>query len=208
MKTGMLVYHKNLDTIYPAKWIEEFKYSIDNQTFKDFVIYELNYGGGQQRIFPNSVFESMELPTFVHGMNYLLDKAFGDGCFAVANTNVDDYYTLNRLEKQMFYTRHGWDLVSSNFMLVENDKPVLIQRFDKLNIREELSHNHNILCHPAIIYSKKFWASHRYDPAQIPLEDMKLWQRAVESGIRVKIHHDVLCYHRIHPQSVCKSQNR
>ena len=74
MKIGLICYHKNIDTLYPKKWIEEFKNSIDSQTYKDFIIYELNYGGGEQRIFPNSLFESKEFPTFVHGMNYLLDK--------------------------------------------------------------------------------------------------------------------------------------
>lgn len=208
MKVGIIVYHKNIDVLYPKKWMEEFKYTIDHQSFKDYVIYELNYGGGSQRIFPNSIYESREMPTFVHGMNYLLDKAFSEGCFAVANTNVDDYYAPNRLEKQLFYTRHGWDLVSCNFTLIQNDRITLIHKFDKLSIREELAHNHNIICHPAVIYSKRFWEKNRYAPEQIPLEDLKLWQRAMEQGMKMKISPENLCFHRLHSSSVCESNNR
>jgi hypothetical protein len=208
MKVGVIVYHKNVDTLYPKRWIEEFKNSVEGQTYKEYTIYELNYGGGEQRIFPHSLFENIEMPTFVHGMNYLLDKCFKDGCAAVGNLNVDDSYDVRRLEKQLYYTRNGYDVVSSNFALLQDDRPVLVHKFDKLSIREELAHNHNILCHPAVVYSRRFIEKYKYIPEQIPYEDLKLWQRAMEGGMKFRIVPDVLCYHRLHNNSVCSSENR
>jgi len=48
-KIGVICYHKNL-LQYPAKWIEDFKQSILTQTFSDFVMIEVCYGG-EGRIF-------------------------------------------------------------------------------------------------------------------------------------------------------------
>ena len=65
MKVGIICYHKNLSN-YPKEWIEKFRDSIRNQTWKAYTIYELNYGGTDERIFSESEFESKEFPTFVH----------------------------------------------------------------------------------------------------------------------------------------------
>lgn len=205
-KLAVLCYHKNL-LQYPKEWIEQYKQSILQQTYKDFTIVEIDYGGGQNRIFENSLWFSLELPTFVHSMNYLLDFCFSNGYDFVGNTNADDWYTLNRLERQMKYTKHGYEIISSNFSLVENGRITNTHRFHRMNILEELSHDHNIVCHPCVIYSKEFWKKHRYKPSEIPVEDLKLWKRAIYSS-KMIILEDVLCFHRIHPQSVCKSDNR
>lgn len=205
---ALICYHKNAQILYPQRWIDEFKHSIVNQSFKDFKILEVEYGGGNYRVFEDSIYESITLPTFVHAMNYLLDKCFKEGYYAVGNLNLDDYYDVCRLEKQLFYIRHGWDIVSSNFALIKDDKPVLVHRFERLNIREELAHNHNIVCHPAVMYSRRFIEKYKYDPSLVPLEDLKLWQRAIEGGMKFKIAPEVLCFHRLHPESVCNSNNR
>src|SRR5688572_693770 len=156
MKKALLVYHKNLSSIYPAKWIEEFKHSIDNQTDKDFEILEINYGSGPERIFGNSQFELRTYPSFVYALNYLLDVCKVGGYDCAFNTNVDDTFALDRIEKQSKLIEQGYDIVSSNFSLVEDDQIIKTHAFDKLDIALELSNNHNCLCHPVIAYSKNF----------------------------------------------------
>ena len=46
MKSAVILYHKNINKIYKSEWIEECIQSIINQTYKDYFVYDLNYGGG------------------------------------------------------------------------------------------------------------------------------------------------------------------
>lgn len=207
-KIAVLVYHKNALRIYPEDWIIAFKQSIDKQTFVEFQIFEVNYGGDKFRIFPDSYFESVEMPTFVHALNYLLDKVFSSGYDYAFNTNVDDENDIGRIGAQLPFLIDGFDIVSSNFALVENGQIIKYQNFHELNIQEELNKNHNPICHPVIAYSKKFWESNRYVPEEIPFEDMNLWKRAIVTGSRFVILRDTLLYHRLHQNSICQSDNR
>ncbi len=209
MKCALLSYHKNLLELYPKSWIEQYKQSIINQTYKHFDIWEINYGGGEELIFEeNSNFASMQFPTFVHVLSFALDSLFQMGYDCVANTNCDDYYSYNRLEKQIPYMEQGYDICSSNFSLIIDDKVTHTHKFHNLDIKSELRRGHNPICHPAVCYSKEFWKNNRYVPEQIPFEDMLLWQRAINRGSRFIILEDVLCYHRLHSNSVCQSLNR
>lgn len=207
MRVAVLCYHKNAQSLYGGWWIQVYKNSILNQSYKYFDIFELEYSGGDFRIFSESNYHSKQFPTFVHALNYLLDSVFFMGYDCVANSNVDDFFALDRLEKQLPYIKDGFDIVSSNFALVEDDRIVHRHYFDKLDIPLELSNNHNIISHPSVIYSKKFWDKNRYVPEQQPLEDLMLWQRAIKTH-RFFIHPDILLYHRIHDNSVCNSDNR
>lgn len=207
MKVAVLSYHKNAETLYPDKWILEYRFSILNQSYKDFDIVELEYGGGSFRVFDKSNYHSKDFPSFVHGLNYLLDSLFFMGYDCVANTNLDDFYSLDWLAKQVKYIEAGYDLVSCNFCLVKEDKIIKTHSFHKLDLKHELASNHNIICHPAVCYSKNFWEKNRYVPEQLPLEDMMLWQRAIKNS-RFIILPDVLLYHRLHENSVCQSENR
>jgi hypothetical protein len=200
-------YHKNATQLYPEKWIEEYRNSILNQTYKEFDIYELEYSGGDYRIFENSIYHSKPFPSFVYALNYLLDCLFFMGYDCVLNTNVDDVYSLDRVEKQLPYIERGYDIVSSNFHLVDGNGNITRQTFDNLNLELELANNHNVIAHPAVVYSKRFWENNRYVPEQIPLEDMMLWQRAIKNS-KFIILPDILLYHRIHSNSVCQSENR
>lgn len=207
MKIALLAYHKNVGTIYDPRWIGEYRESVLNQTYKDFDIIEQNYGGGEERIFENSLFISEEMPTFVHALNKLLDQCFYSGYDYVFNSNVDDYFSINRIEKQLPYLKAGYDIVTSNFALVQDDQITKYHKFHEYNIAEQLSLDHNIICHPVIAYSRRFWETNRYVPDEQPLEDLKLWQRAIKKS-RFIIIEDNLLFHRIHSQSVCQSENR
>ena len=216
MKVAIIVYNKNAQSIYPAHWIKNFKDSILNQTFKDFDIIECNYGDGDFHIFfgDGSVDKDLHIirkkhDNFANCLNEMLDYAFKEEDYDfVFNTNVDDYYAPEWIEKLLAY-RYYYHLVSSNYYLVKNDAIVLRHYFNELKIDVELAKDHNIICHPAVMYTKRFWfgfigidEGNRYNPAEIPFEDMKLWQRALTNGYKFKIAPELLCYHRLHDNSV------
>jgi len=208
MKVALMAYHSNLSKIYPPTWVEEYRSSILAQTYKDFDIYECCYGKEKERIFDNSVYTHYEFPSFVHVMNYLLSVLFENGFDCVANSNVDDKFSADWIKKLLPYIDFGYDVASCNFVIFQDEKMLGKHYFDKLNIEEELNRQHNILCHPAILFNKTFWEKgNRYKPDEIPLEDLKLWQRAIKNSTFF-IHPDHLCYHRLHSNSVCNSENR
>lgn len=207
LKVAVICYHKNAQQLYPAEWIAKYKHTIDNQDYNDIDIFECCYGGEKYQIFPNSNFEHIEFPTFVHAMNYLIDKAFSLGYDAVANTNVDDFYTMDRITRQIPYIKAGFDIVASNFTLIMPSGQQHQHKFHLLNIQTELYRNNNIIGHPVVMYSRRFWDKHRYDPAEIPFEDMKLWQRAIRN-CRFTILPFNLLYHRSHDNAVSKPQQK
>lgn len=207
MRVALMSYHKNVHELYPLKWLEDYRDSVLAQTFKDFDVYEINYGLMPGMIFWNSRYESRRFPTFVHCMNYLLDKLFNDGYDVVFNSNVDDLYEPTWMERQLSQIKNA-ELVSCNFTLFNQTGVYHSHRFEKVDIEKELSKNHNPICHPGVCYTKKFWdLGNRYIPEEIPYEDMELWKRAIKNS-RFIIHPDSLVHHRIHGNSVCKSENR
>lgn len=207
MRIALLVYHKNAKNIYPAHWLEQFKHSILNQTYKGFEIFEVEYGNGDYRIFEESDYESKELPTFVDAMNYLLDKCFSLGYDYCLNTNVDDIFDIYRVEKQLPFMRLKIDVISSNFSLIKDDIITHTHSFENLNIAIELNRDNNVICHPVVAISKAYWKDHRYFPDQVPTEDLQLWQRGIKNGNTFVILPDVLCLHRLHSNSVCQNEN-
>ena len=86
MRTALISFHKNIGR-YPIEWIEKYRDSIINQTNKDFDIFELNYGGGEERIFENSKFISLNLNDHAQAHNYLLERCFSLGYDLILNTN-------------------------------------------------------------------------------------------------------------------------
>lgn len=208
-KIALLSYHSNHKDIYRPHWIDKYKDSILDQTYHDVDIFEFDYSGNGERIFENSYFESRKYPTFVHALNYLLDKVFSAGYYAAMNTNVDDYYrhdTVERLYDDM--KRGDYDLATCNFCLVRDDRVIKYHRFHALNVLQELERGHNPVAHPAIMYNKSFWKTNKYDPDEIPYEDMNLWLRALRSGSTIHINEQNLLFHRLHTNAVCQSSNR
>lgn len=210
MRTALICYHKNLNTVYHPEWIKQYRQSILNQTFQDFDIYELNYGAGQERIFDNSIFVSHPFKTFVHGMNYLLSQLFFPpdnpekyyDC--VFNSNVDDYYHPEWMEREVLHIKNGYDIVSSNYVLVKDDQHQQYTNFNTLDINNRLNNQENIIAHPAVAYSRRFWQHNRYKPEEIPYEDLRLWQRTI-SRFRFMVLTETLLYYRQHPNSVCQN---
>lgn len=210
MKTALICYHKNVFSIYKKEWIEQYKNSILAQTHQAFDIFELNYGGGQERIFENSAFISHPFKTFVHGMNYLLSQLFFPpdapqkyyDC--VFNSNVDDYYHPEWMQKQLEHINAGNDLVSCNYMLIRDEQLVAPTDFGMADINSKLNNQENVIAHPAVAYSRKFWQHNRYKPEEIPYEDLRLWQRSIVH-FKFSILPEILLFYRQHPNSVCQN---
>lgn len=209
MKVALITYHSNLYQLYPDKWIEDYRNSIEAQTYDRFDIYEVNYGDRVGMVFFKSLFESVKFPTFVDCMNYMLDKLFNVKKYDyVFNSNIDDVYHPQWVEKTLRFIDR-FDLVSCNFKLFNDDGIYHTHNFERLVIPRELARDHNIICHPGVCYSKWFWENcGPYIPAEVPFEDMRLWQRSLAKGAKMYIQPEHLVHHRVHDNSVCKSDNR
>lgn len=208
IRVAVLCYHSKVNEIYPIEWINKYRDSINDQTYQGFEVFEMNYSGGNERIFDHSYFESYPYPSFVYALNYLLDKCFSSGYDIVANSNVDDWASQIWLESMIADINKGFDLVSSNFCLVKDEKIIKYHRFHKMDVLSELERGHNPVCHPAVCYTRKFWEQNRYIPEEQPFEDFELWKRALKSGSKFFINEQNLLFHRIHNNSVCQSENR
>ena len=100
MKAGVIFFHSNLSSLYPRKWIDDCVNSIYHQTYKDFTVYELNYGGTADFYYPaerSSQYQQsiIKLPNHSEAQNHILNIAFKD-CDIVFNTNMDDIYRSDR----------------------------------------------------------------------------------------------------------------
>lgn len=204
MKLALICFHKNLDR-YPKTWIDKYRDSILNQTYKEFDIFEVNYGGETNRIFENSIFESLNFQDHAAAHNYLLDKVFSLGYDYAANSNCDDYYALDRLEKQIKFMEAGYDVISSNFYAIdENDNIKHKTEFHDKNILAESNKNHNIIAHPVLCYSRNFWTTcTKLVSSEIPKDDFELWKRSYATGkYKFVILQDTLLYYRVHLKKV------
>lgn len=215
MKIGVIFFHKNIETIYKKEWVGKSIRSMLNQSYSDFVIYELNYGGSEESIIskynPTQVhnFFSLNLENHGHAMNYILDEAFSDGCDYVFNTNLDDYYSRFRIQIQLNSFSDAVDIISSNFYhITEIDgvdsiiRSLYVSQYQDSIEKELIEKSHNFIAHPAVAFSKNFWEKNRYNPSEIPLEDLKLWQRAYVNGSKFKIVDDFLLHYRLHGNQI------
>lgn len=189
--------------------------SVLDQTYKDFYIYEINYGTDDfnfsdyfSKFGRKYKFFKKELKNHAEAMNYLLDKCLKDKMDVVFNTNMDDYYNSYRFEKQLEKIKEGYDIVSSDIQYVMNDKLLNIFKFSDFNsdINGRIDYE-NIIAHPTVCYSKKFLENIRYIPEEIPSEDYNLWKRLLKNDYKFYIVDSILCYYRIHENQVSKDRD-
>ena len=147
------------------------------------------------------------MPTHAHAHNFLLDKVFSEGYDCAFNTNVDDWYALNRFNVMLPYIARGYDVVSSNFYRVDKFEEVIQPyTFHNLNPeREALKRNHNIIAHPVVCYSRSFWQGcDKLKPKEIPADDFELWKRSYKRGCRFFICPEYLLFQRVHDNNISK----
>lgn len=214
MKIGVIFFHKNILNIYKKSWIQKSVNSMLSQSINDFSIYEINYGWDDYSVLSDidhnkkSFFFSEKFENHVYAMNFILDQAFSDGCDCVFNTNLDDFYHPTRIEKQIECIRKGNDIVSSDFCYVEEftegDRVVFHKNILQFgDIESNLIRNHNVIAHPCVAYSRKFWSDgNRYNVDTIPREDLLLWQSALQKGYSLFIHPEELLYYRLHGNQI------
>ena len=213
MKKGVIFFHSNIQQLYPKRWVDKCINSIIHQRERDFKIYEINYGGDDHSVFDGIAhdqegeFHSKKFSNHAEAMNFIIDRAFSDGCDVVFNTNLDDFYTPDRIEKQMIEIKNGVDLVSSNMCYFEERDGTdttlkYINFFEMGSIEKSIIGGNNVIAHPIVAFSKNFWASNRYVPSEVPLEDFLLWKRAASNGVKISIVNDYLLNYRLHSSQI------
>jgi len=157
-----------------------------------------------------------------YAYNYILDKVFSSDtkykyCF---NINIDDFYDLTRFERQFkILEKLNYDLVSSNMIYVDkDDKPFkninylaynfvspkeipLKEQIQKEQdyIKKEFKRNHNIVAHPCVCFTRRFWELMRPYENKVPIEDLLLFKKAaLDDRIKIHIMKKPLLYYRIH----------
>lgn len=127
-KIEVVVFHKNPKTIYKERWLSKFFDYIINQTYKDYFLYEINYGEDyfsflEDYNIENVKFFNLKIENHAHVMNFIITEAFNDGCDFVFNTNCDDYYDLDIIRTEIEIMNQGYDILSSDFCYIN----ILIQ---------------------------------------------------------------------------------
>lgn len=208
IKVSAIIYHKDVLKIYDEKWIEDCINSLKNQNFQEFTVYELNYGSDDLNICEKygikNKFKYFKKKFENHGdaINFLLAQNIKDGVDVVFNNNVDDYSHHDRFKIQLEKINEGYDIVSSNFQIIneigEIEKQMILSNLD---IKEEIKNEHNIICHPSVCYSRNFIRKNLYDGEEIPKEDLLLWKRTV-SNFKFFICPEMLIYYRQHKNQI------
>jgi hypothetical protein len=194
MRTAVISFHKNVRR-YPKEWIISYKKSILNQTNTDFDILELNYGGGNERIFGNSIFTSVFLNDHAQAHNLLVDVAFKMGYDFVLNSNVDDVYFPSRVDLQIKAYDANVPVISGNYQILNSDYRTA---FHLLDMDAEFDRNHNIIAHPVCGYTKKYLEYRdKLISREIPKDDFRLWKRIRHKKAVFKIMPDILFYYRV-----------
>lgn len=197
MKAACIIYHANIDKLYPAHWMQEMVQSIERQTVQADIV-ELNYGKCDRQ-YTTGTFISKEMPNHIHAINYLITDCFKKGYDVVFNTNCDDVYDIHRFEYQLEAIERGYQLVSSNMRYMNGRVFV----FSKMDMQKELARGHNIIAHPVVAMHSSFWSDGmRYDENELGYEDFTLWKKALSMGKKFYICDDILLHYRLHSNQV------
>ena len=201
MKVAVVLFHKNIHR-YPEQWVQQCVDSIKAQTYKDFQVFELDYGAGMNQVYKGSQSLNIVMNNHAEALNYLLEYVFSLGYDCAFNVNIDDYYAPDRFARQIKYIVQGYDIVSSNFHIVnENNEIIHSQQMHDRDMREEAAKGTNIIAHPVICYSKNFKG--KLIPEQIPSDDFELWKRCYgENQYKFIILPEYLLYYRSHELKV------
>lgn len=220
IKACCILYHKNIDKIYNKRWVNKCIDTILKQTYNNFDLLELNYGGESDSILEehdklkhNHKLISIKMENHAEAMNYLLDKVFIEGDYDICfNVNLDDYYNLNRFEESIKLIKEGYDIVSSEYKFVTEKDGVdivgPIAGLSKDTIPNLFMRDITPMAHPAVCYTRNFWVKHgKYVPSEIPNEDKFLWIRSYNNGAKMYIIKEPLLYYRLHDKQISSTKD-
>ena len=131
------------------------------------------------------VFFNEKMKNYAEAMNFILDRSFLE-CDIVFNVNLDDYYDYRRFEIQSSKILEGYDIVSSNFVYIEErDSKDEITLYKNITSKTPIIQNfiigNNVVSHPCVCYSSNFWRSNRYNAELVPEEDFDLLKRSIST---------------------------
>ena len=200
MKVGVVIFHKNIYSIFQKRWVDKCLHTIRTQTHQEFTVFEICYGDTPERLWEGSEYLHAPLQNHIYALNFIIDYAFENGCDVVMETNLDDFYSPLRFSLQLQAIEDGYDLVSSDFSHIdENDNKIRTSSFSNLDIKHELHTGHNIIAHPVVCINKKFWEQNKYYGVnELGYEDYVLWRKAISNGAKAIILPDILLYYRLH----------
>lgn len=225
IKIGVVIYHRNILTKYNPDWIYSCISKIENQTFGNFIIVELNFGGDSERLY-NGEKESYFYSEKIDNLGQALNRSF-DLCFnkhnldLVFNINLDDDYTLDRFEKQLeCLSKTKADVITSNFYFADSELNVTNETSFCIGVTDvaaqnriidrEFSKNHNIVGFPVCLFTKNFWQKNDGFPSSNEArgrEDFDLWIKARKNGCNFYIIEEPLFKYRIHNSNISKRIN-
>lgn len=128
-KCCVIFFHKNINRMYKKRWINKCVQTILDQTYSDFDIFEINYGSDNYSIFDGHnlnkkhYFFVKDYKTHTEAMLFLLNICFEQYNYDIVfNTNLDDYYHLERFNYQLndivnnnsFINSSCWQFIQEN----------------------------------------------------------------------------------------------
>lgn len=218
MKFAILLFHKNIINIYKKSWIIQFIDSINNQSYKNFDIIELNYDENENiRLFKNSIFINKNFDSHYDCKNYLLDYSFNKNNYDyVMITNIDDFYDYDKIKICMNNIKN-YDIVSNNIYIYQNIKNKEFKREIELipknknsdfdinwHVMYKLEKNINIIENSGLIMSKKFYLNNKifYDKSKYPFTLLDIWKKSIKLDTKINIINQPLTYQRIHSEQL------
>jgi hypothetical protein len=207
LKCAVIIYHSNALKIYKREWIDKCVDSIMAQTYKSFDTIELNYTqDGSADFFTKGQLIKKPMTNHIQAMNYLIDFCLNLDYDVIFNVNLDDYYTPDRFEKQINAIINGADLVSSNFYYFSDERGVFkrMEMTKYANLQIQFRKRHNVIAHPVVAYSKRFFNTGLRYKDLIGYEDLDLWTRANYENKKITILADYLLHYRIHENQITK----
>ncbi len=225
MKIGIIIYHKDIFSYIEHEHIFECLNSIENQTFKDFDIFELNYSKKtEDNIFLSDIgfFKDKTVTTYreecknhIGAMNFLLNKTFNELDYDVIfNINLDDIYNERRIELQLTKVFEGYDLISSNYSIFQERDGKTVRREMKItksydNIDDEqtyikikISKNKNFIPTSAMCFTKKCWEVLEQIPYLPGAESLLICKKLLKNQMKIHVCPELLVDYRIHKNQV------
>jgi len=237
-KSAVIFFHKNILKLYKKHWIDKCVNSILNQSHQDFDIFEINYGNEDFSVLENKYSENHKhffykenFPTHVEAMVFLLNKCFVEMDYEyVFNTNLDDYYHPQRIEKQIECCNKGYVFNSTlwNYFKEEVDfeeEQGLQFSFERLHlegnkyatlesVRKRLvENNHNVINHSGVCFTRKFWEGFDENGNKLryrndkPYEDLTFWTRAIKNDYLLTVINENLINYRLHENQIGNQNN-
>ena len=208
---AVILFHSNIHNLYKEEWINDCLGSLQNQTYKNFKVFEFCYGNKQEKIWQflspqiRHEYYHSPAPNHVFAENNAIQIAYAAGFDYFFIVNLDDIYDITRIEKQLSLLNNGYDLVSSDFVRFYENGNTQEFKMSNLNFGEEAEKNHNIISHPVVAFNRNFWEKCRYfDVNGIPEEDFSAWKSAYSKGLRMKIVPDILLRQRVHANNISR----